>query len=164
MAPSPTAREKRSRPGAGLALSTALLLATLSCAAGMRPLDDDDVLAGARVQDTSYRVKERLTVPGPQGREYVLPIGEYHPRGADSAGVLYASPTGVGERAGFSKRSVPGGIWVELAPGRPFLRPALWIERGRGKIERLPLPVSVLSRYGDALVFAVGGDERHQPE
>ena len=140
-------------------LGCALGLA-LACAAGIRPLGDEDALAGFRVLDTSYRVKELVRAPGPQGREYVLPIGEYRPRGADDAGVLYAAPTGVVERAGFAKRSLPGGIWLELGPGATFRRPALWIELGRGRIERLPLPVSALSRYGDALVFAVGGEEQ----
>ena len=155
-----SARTRRSGPGRAFPRLAAPLLAALACAAGMRPLTGEDVVAGARAHDTSYRVKERVTVPGPHGREYVLPIGEYRPRGADDAGVLYASPTGVIERAGFSKRSVPGGVWVELGPGQPYQRPALWIERGRGGIERLPLPVSALSRYGDALVFAVGGEEQ----
>lgn len=155
-----TAVETRARPRLRLPRLASLLVAALACAAGMRPLGDEDLLAGVRAQDTSYRVKERVTAPAPHGREYVLPIGEYRPRGADGAGVLYASPTGVIERAGFAKRSVPGGVWVELGPGRPFERPALWLDRGSGRIERLPLPVSALSRYGDALVFAVDGQEQ----
>ena len=133
--------------------------ALLACAGSVRPLSAEDVLAGVPAQDTSYRVKDRVVAPAPNGREYVLPIGEYRPTGADETGVLYAAPSGVIEKAGFSKRSVPGGIWVELSPGGPR-RPALWVERSGGRIERLPLPVSALSRYGDALVVAVGGEEK----
>ena len=150
----------RSRPKPPLRRLAALLLAALACAAGVRPLSEADTIAGARALDTSYRVKDALSVAGPEGREYVLPVGEYRPRHADAEGILYASPTGVIERAGFSKRSVAGGVYVAIAPGRAFLRPSLWFDRGSGRIARLPLPAAALGRYGDALVFAVGGEEQ----
>jgi len=155
-----TAEWSRSRPQPPLRLLAALLLAALACAAGVRPLTEEDTITGVRALDTSYRVKDPVTVAGPNGREYVLPVGEYRPTHADAEGILYASPTGVTERAGFSKRAVPGGVYVANVPGRPFERPSLWIDRGNGRIARLPLPGAALGRYGDALVFAVGGEEQ----
>ena len=154
---SPRRRRQRRAHPRGL---VAALVVALGCAAGVRPLTPEDTIAGARALDTSYRVKDSLVVAGPQGREYLLPVGEYRPKEADARGELYAAPMGVTERAGFSKRSVPGGIWVANTPGRPFEHPSLWIDRGRGRIERLPLPASALGRYGDALVFAVDGEEQ----
>jgi hypothetical protein len=138
----------------------ASLLLGLACAAGLRPLTDEDTIAGARALDISYRVKDLVRVVAPTGREYVLPVGEYRPRSADATGVLYAAPKGVMEVAGFSKHPVPGGVYVANAPGRPYESPSLWIEQRRGKIKRLPLPAAALSRYGDALVFAVDGEEQ----
>ena len=151
---------KRSRPKPRLRRLAAPLLAALACAAGLRPLSDADTIAGARALDTSYRVKDALSIAGPEGREYLLPVGEYRPRQADAEGILYASPTGVIERAGFSKRSVAGGVYVPIGPGRAFEHPSLWIDRGNGRIARLPLPAATLGRYGDALVFAVAGEEQ----
>lgn len=148
---------RRSTPLRAIA---ALLVATLACAWGARPLTDEDTIAGIRALDTSFRVKDPIAVPGPAGREYTLPVGEYRPSHADAQGVLYASPMGVLERAGFSKRTIPGGIHVAELPGNPWERPSLWIERTRGRIEKLPLPANALDRYGDALVFAVDGEER----
>jgi hypothetical protein len=155
-----TTQQKRSQRGCTLRRSTALLLVALGCAAGLRPLTDEDVIAGARALDTTYRVKDLVRVAGPKGSEFVLPVGEYRPSQIDAAGVLYAAPTGVLERAGFSKHAVQGGVYVENTPGHPYLRPSLWIERGRGKLLRIPLPASALRRYGDALVFAVDGKEQ----
>jgi hypothetical protein len=155
-----TSQQKRSHAGPSLRRCTALLLVALGCASGLRPLTDEDVIAGARALDTTYRVKDLVRVVGPEGSEYVLPVGEYRPSQIDAAGVLYASPKGVMERAGFSKHAVPGGVYVENTPGRPYVRPSLWVERGRGKLVRIPLPASALSRYGDALVFAVDGKEQ----
>jgi len=137
-----------------------LALLLLACAAPLRPLTAEDTIAGFHALDTSYRVKDQLTVVGPGGSEYILLVGEYRPKHADAAGILYASPKGVLERAGFSKHALPGGVYVENSPGRPYLRPSLWVERRRGKLTRLPLPASALSRYGDALVFAVDGEEQ----
>jgi hypothetical protein len=154
-----SAVRKGSRPKLALAGIAALLLA-LACSAGLRPLTVEDTIVGARALDTSYRVKDPVRVVGPTGREYVLPVGEYRPRSADAAGILYEAPKGVVERAGFSKRPLPGGVYVANAPGRPYESPSLWIERSRGKITRLPLPAAALSRYGDALVFAVDGEEQ----
>jgi hypothetical protein len=154
MAPRPATRRLH-RPSPLAVLACALL----ACAAALRPLTDEDVIAGARALDTSYRVKDRVTVPGPNGIEYVLPIGEYRPVHADADGILYAAPAGVTERAGFSRHPVPGGIHVANAPGRPFERPSLWAEGPGGRIRKLPLPASALGRYGDALVFAVDGEE-----
>ncbi len=138
----------------------AALLLALACAAGLRPLTDEDTIAGVRALDTSYRVKDLVRVVAPTGRHYVLPVGEYRPRNADASGVFYEAPTGVIEIAGFSKHPLPGGVYVANTPGRPFESPSLWIERGRGKITRFPLPAAALSRYGDALVFAVKGEEQ----
>jgi hypothetical protein len=138
----------------------AALLLALACAAGLRPLTDEDTIAGVRALDTSYRVKDLVRVVAPAGRHYVLPVGEYRPRNADASGVLYEAPTGVMEIAGFSKHPVPGGVYVANAPGRPYESPSLWIEQRRGRIKMLPLPVAALSRYGDVLVFAVDGEER----
>jgi hypothetical protein len=147
------------RPKPALVGIAALLL-VLGCALGPRPLSDEDTIIGVRALDTSYRVKDPLRIVGPTGREYVLPVGEYRPRGADAAGILYEAPKGVMERAGFSRRPLPGGVYVANAPGRPYESPSLWIERSRGRITRLPLPAAALSRYGDALVFAVDGEEQ----
>lgn len=154
MAATPATRRPR-RP----LLLAALACAALACAAGLRPLTDEDRIAGAHALDTSYRVKDRVTVPGPSGIEYVLPIGEYRPVHADADGILYAAPTGVTERAGFSRHPIPGGIHVATEPGRAFERPSLWVEATKGRIRKLPLPASVLGRYGDALAFAVDGEE-----
>jgi len=150
----------RSRSNLGSVGSLALLLLALGCAPGLRPLTAEDTIAGFRALDTSYRVKDPLTVVGPNGSEYILLVGEYRPKHADAAGVLYASPRGVMERAGFAKHALPGGVYVGNAPGRPYLEPSLWVEHRRGKLTRLPLPASALSRYGDALVFAVDGEEQ----
>jgi len=133
-------------------------LAALACAPSLRPLTDEDAIAGKRALDTSYRVKDRVTVPGPETREYVLPIGEYRPKKADEEGIFYASPGGVVERAGFSKRVVAGGIYVANAPGRPFERPQLYVELD-DKVAKLPLPPSALRGYGTVLAFAVDGEE-----
>jgi hypothetical protein len=141
-------------------LGIAALLLALACAVGLRPLTDEDTIAGVRALDTSYRVKDLVRVVAPTGRQYILPVGEYRPRSADATGVLYEAPTGVIEIAGFSKHPLPGGVYVANGPGRPFENPSLWIERGRGRITRLPLPAAALSRYGDALVFAVDGEEQ----
>jgi hypothetical protein len=135
-----------------------LALLALACAAPPRPLTDADRIAGSRALDTSYRVKDRLTVPG-RAREYVLPIGEYRPRQADEEGIFYAAPNGLVERAGFSKRVVGGGLHVALGPGRPFEHPTLWVDRGGGRLEKVALPDSVARRYGETLVFAVDGEE-----
>jgi hypothetical protein len=151
-----TTRPRRPSPLPALA---ALALAALACAPALRPLADEDTVAGARALDTSYRVKDRVAVPGPNGREYVLPIGEYRPLHADAEGILYAAPLGVTERAGFSKRTVAGGLEVANEPGRPYERPSLWVDGGDGRIRKLPLPASAVGRYGDALVFAVDGEE-----
>ncbi len=135
-----------------------LCLAALACASALRPLTDADAIAGARALDTSYRVKDRVTVPGPETREYVLPVGEYRPRHADDEGIFYASASGVIERAGFSKRIVAGGIYVANAPGRPFEHPLLYVELD-GDVAKLPLPQAVLRGYGSTLAFAVDGEE-----
>jgi hypothetical protein len=148
-----------SRPRPGKAVIAALLLG-LACAAGLRPLTDEDTIAGVRALDTSYRVKDLLRVVAPAGWQYVLPVGEYRPRNADATGILYEAPTGVMEIAGFSKHPVPGGVYVANAPGRPYESPSVWIEQRRGKIKLFPLPAAALSRYGDALVFAVNGEEQ----
>ena len=146
--------------GAAARRAAALLtcLAALACAPALRPLTDEDAIVGKRALDTSYRVKDRVTVPGPETREYVLPIGEYRPKQADEEGIFYASPGGVVERAGFSKRVVAGGIYVANAPGRPFERPLLYVELD-GKVAKLPLPPSALRGYGKVLAFAVDGEE-----
>jgi hypothetical protein len=136
-----------------------LCLAALACASPPRPLTGDDRVAGARALDTTYRVKDQVIVPAPRQLEYVLPIGEYHPRHADDEGVFYASPTGITERAGFSKRVVAGGVYVALAPGRAFEHPLVYVERSDGSVTRLPMPAAALRRYGDALAFAVNGEE-----
>jgi hypothetical protein len=136
-----------------------LCLAALACAAALRPLTDADSIAGARALDTSYRVKDRVTVPGPQAREYVLPVGEYRPKHADGEGIFYASPSGVIERAGFAKHVVPGGIYVADGPGRPFESPLLYVEPDDGGVSKLPLPASALRGYGATLAFAVKGEE-----
>jgi len=140
--------------------ATALLacLVALACAPALRPLTGEDAIAGKRALDTSYRVKDRVTVPGPE-REYLLPIGEYRPKQADEEGIFYASPGGVVERAGFSKRVVAGGIYVANAPGRPFEHPLLWVELDEDRIAKLPLPPAVLRGYGRVLAFAVDGEE-----
>jgi hypothetical protein len=143
-------------------MRTALLLvgiAALACAAGWRPLTDADAIAGARALDTSYRVKDRVTVPAPQAREYVLPVGEYRPKHADDEGIFYASPSGVMERAGFAKRVVPGGIYVASGPSRSFESPLLYVEPDGGGVSKLPLPASALQGYGTTLAFAVKGEE-----
>jgi hypothetical protein len=143
-------------------MRTALLLvgiAALACAAGWRPLTDADAIAGARALDTSYRVKDRVTVPAPQAREYVLPVGEDRPKHADDEGIFYASPSGVIERAGFAKHVVPGGIYVADGPGRPFESPLLYVEPDDGGVSKLPLPASALRGYGATLAFAVKGEE-----
>lgn len=145
-------------PSRARAAALCLCLAALACAPSLRPLTDADAIAGARALDTSYRVKDRLTVPGPETREYLLPIGEYRPRHADDEGIFYASPGGVLERAGFSKRAVAGGIYVASGPGRPYERPLLYVELG-DDVAKLPLPPAVLRGYGKALVFAVDGEE-----
>ncbi len=134
-------------------------LAVLACASALRPLTDADSIAGARALDTSYRVKDRVTVPAPQAREYVLPVGEYRPKRSDGEGIFYASPGGVMERAGFAKRIVPGGIYVANGPGRSFESPLLYVEPDGGGVSKLPLPVSALRGYGTTLAFAVKGEE-----
>jgi hypothetical protein len=139
-------------------LGLLLCLAALACAPALRPLTDADAIAGKRALHTSYRVKERLAVPGPETREYLLPIGEYRPKHADETGIFYASPGGVVERAGFSKRVVPGGIYVANAPGRPFERPLLYVDLD-GRVSKLPLPPAALRGYGTILAFAVDGEE-----
>jgi len=134
-------------------------LAALACAATWRPLTDADTIAGARALDTSYRVKDRVTVPAPLAKEYVLPIGEYRPAHADDEGIFYASPQGVIERAGFAKRVVPGGIYVAYGPGRPFETPLLYVEPEGSEVSKLPFPPSTLRGYGATLAFAVKGEE-----
>jgi hypothetical protein len=136
-----------------------LALAALACAAALRPVTGADRIAGVPALDTSYRVKDAVTVPARNAVDYLLPVGEYRPRHADDGGILYASPTGITERAGFSKRVVAGGIYVANAPGRPFERPSVYVERTDGSIARVALPESVLHRYGEALAFAVNGEE-----
>jgi hypothetical protein len=133
-------------------------LVGLACAPSLRAVSVEDSIAGKPALDTSYRVKDLVTVPGPETREYVLPIGEYRPKHADDEGIFYAAPGGVLERAGFSKRAVAGGIYVANAPGRPYERPLLYVERD-GDVEKLPLPPVVLRGYGRALAFAVDGEE-----
>jgi hypothetical protein len=60
-----------------------LALAALACAAPPGPVTEADTVAGRPALDTSYRVKERVSVPARMAREYLLPIGEYRPRHAD---------------------------------------------------------------------------------
>ena len=136
-----------------------MLLVMLACAAPPRPVTDLDTIAGARALDTSYRVKDRVTVPAREAREYVLPIGEYRPRHADEQGIFYASPNGLIERAGFSKRVVGGGLHVALGSERPYEHPTLYVDLGDGNLKKIPLPESVARRYGETLVFAVNGEE-----
>jgi hypothetical protein len=141
--------------GAGLLVCAV----ALACASPPRPVTGEDRIAGARALDTSYRVKDQVIVPAPDAVEYVLPVGEYRPRHADDEGIFYAAPTGLTERAGFSKRVVPGGIYVASAPGRPFEHPAVWVERSDGRVVRLAMPGSALRRFGAVLAFAVDGEE-----
>jgi len=153
--PQPSSGRRRGSRAAALLLC----LAGLACAATWRPLTDADTIAGARALDTSYRVKDRVTVPAPLAREYVLPVGEYRPAHADDEGVFYASPSGVIERAGFAKRVVPGGIYVAYGPGRPFESPLIYVDPDDGSVSKLPLPPSTLRGYGQTLAFAVNGEE-----
>jgi hypothetical protein len=141
----------------GLGLS--LCLGALACAASMRPVTETDTIAGARALDTSFRVKDRLAVPAARAREYILPVGEYRPTRADQEGIFYASPAGILERAGFSKRVLAGGIHVANAPGS-YAHPSLYVELGDGRVEKLPMPAEVLQGYGELLSFAVNGEER----
>ena len=136
-----------------------LCLVALACASPPRTLTGEDRIAGARALDTSYRVKEKVAVPARKALEYVLPVGEYRPRHADDEGIFYASPTGITERAGFSKRVVAGGVYVALAPDRAFQHPSVYVERSDGSVTRFAIPASVLRRYGDVLAFAVAGEE-----
>jgi len=137
-----------------------LALLALACAAPPRPLADADRIAGARALDTSFRVKDRVTMPGPHGAEYALPIGEYRPTRIDEQGVFYAAPQGILERAGFSKRMVAGGIFVPNAPARPWERSLLYVDRDDGKTAMIPIEPSLLARPGGALRFAVKGEEQ----
>jgi hypothetical protein len=144
--------------GAGLA-GLVLCVVALACASPPRPVTGEDRIAGAPALETSYRVKDQVIVSASSAVEYVLPVGEYRPRHADDEGIFYAAPTGLLERAGFSKRVVPGGIYVASGPGRPFEHPAVYVERSDGRVVRLPMPGSALRRYGAAFAFAVGGEE-----
>src|SRR5262245_40462637 len=140
-----------------LALVCALVAS--ACAAPGRPLADADRIAGARALDTSYRVKDRVALPGPHGAEYVLPIGEYRPARIDEQGVYYAAPQGIAERAGFAKRSVAGGIYVPLAGAEPWERASLYVDRDDGRMLRVAIPTALLDS-GGALRFAVKGEEQ----
>lgn len=143
-------------------LVTGLLLALLAlgCAAPPRPLTDADRIAGARALDTSFRVKDRVTMPGPYGAEYVLPIGEYRPARIDEEGIFYAAPQGILERAGFSKRLVAGGIFVPNTAVRPWDHPMIYVDRDDGRTAKIPITPSFASGDRGVLRFAVDGEEQ----
>jgi len=141
-----------------LALSAGLALA-LACAAAPRPLADADSLAGMRALDASYRVKDVFVVRAPGQVEYVLPIGEYRPVLVDDEGVYFAAPSGILERAGFSKRSVGGGLFAASGSEAALARPLLYVERPNGRLAKLALPPAVLGAWGDDLCFALEGRE-----
>jgi len=147
------------RLAARLSNGLALALVALACATPPRPLVDADQIAGARALDTSFRVKDRVAVPGPHGAEYTLPIGEYRPGHIDAEGVYYAAPQGLHERAGFAKRTVAGGVFVPLAGPQPWEHASIYIDRDDGRTLRVPIPPDLLDGPG-ALRFAVKGEEQ----
>jgi hypothetical protein len=149
------------RPGTDLHVAALLAaLLALACATGGHPLTDSDRIAGARALDTSFRVKDRVAIPGPHGSEYLLPIGEYRPSSVDGDGIYYAAPQGVLEHAGFAKRAVPGGIFVPSGPGSPWEHALLYVLREDGRPMKIAIPAVDLDRPDGALRFAVKGEEQ----
>jgi hypothetical protein len=138
-------------------------LAALACASPPRPVTDADLIAGERALDTSYRVKNRFVVIAPAKIEYVLPVGEYRPALADEEGVYYAAPSGIREHAGFSKRSVKGGLYAPWGSEAALARPELYVERPDGRIAKMPLPAAALRAWGKDLGFAVRGRDYEPP-
>lgn len=141
--------------GAGFGLAAL----ALACAAPPRPLADADTIAGKRALDATYRVKERFVVRTPAQVEYVLPVGEYRPVLVDDEGVYFAAPAGILERAGFSKRTVAGGLFAAAGSEAALARPLLYVERPNGNLAKLALPADVLRAWGDDLCFALKGRE-----
>ena len=120
-------------------------------------------MAGERALDTSYRVKNRFVVIAPAKIEYLLPVGEYRAVLADDAGVYYAAPSGIVEQAGFSKRSVNGGLYAAWGSEAALAPPQLYVERPDGRLAKLPLPAAALHAWGKDLSFAVKGREYEPP-
>jgi hypothetical protein len=149
------ARRVRRALAAGLGLAAL----ALACAAPPRPLVEADSLGGVRALDASYRVKDRFSVRTSAQVEYLLPVGEYRPVLVDDEGVYFAAPSGILERAGFSKRSVAGGLFAASGSEAAIARPMLYVERPNGNLAKLPLPAAVLGAWGDGLSFAVKGRE-----
>lgn len=137
-----------------------LSLLAFGCTTPARPIVDADRIGGARALDTTFRVKDRVAVPGPHGAEYVLPIGEYRPARIDERGLYYASAQGILERAGFAKRTVGGGIFVPSATATPWERAFVYVDRDDGRLAMIPIPAALLGHPDGPLRFAVKGEEQ----
>jgi hypothetical protein len=134
------------------------LVPLLGCAGSPKPVTPFDRMGDGLAIDTAFRVKQAIVVPSPPSQEYVLPVGDYLPRYVDRHGVYYASPTGVVQRSGESKKTREGGIHMASQPGRYYSYPSLYVDFGGRGIHKLPFPEEVRrGSYGSHIVFLYKG-------
>jgi len=141
------------------------------CAAppSSRPLAPTDMILGAYLaSESSLRVKVACTVPSVNGWSFILPIGEYTAKSADSEGVFYEAPTAVSYESESKKLPMTGGVHIpsEVRPGATF---SLWVLEAHPSERKIapnrvrPLPQQCWQPYGSAMALVRNGVEIPSP-